>query len=53
MGLNYLDSVKKQFEYYKVLGEKTFSQLNEEDFFHNTILKAIPLPLSSITCGAI
>ena len=30
---NYLNSVKKQFEYYKVLGEKTFDQLNEEEFF--------------------
>ncbi len=23
---NYLESVKKQFEYYKLLGEKTFAQ---------------------------
>lgn len=30
---NYLNSVKKQFEYYKVLGEKTFDQLNENDLF--------------------
>ncbi len=30
---NYLDSVRKQFEYYKVLGEKTFAQLKEEDLF--------------------
>lgn len=30
---NYLNSVKKQFEYYKTLGEKVFEQLNEEDFF--------------------
>jgi hypothetical protein len=30
---NYLDSVKKQFEYYKTLGDKTFSQINDEDLF--------------------
>lgn len=27
----YLDSAIKQFEYYKILGEKTFDQLNEEE----------------------
>lgn len=27
----YLSSVKKQFEYYKSVGEKTFAQLNEEE----------------------
>ena len=32
MKLDYLDSVKKQFEYYKSVGEKTFQQLDEEDF---------------------
>lgn len=26
----YLDSAKKQFEYYKLLGEKTFEQLTDE-----------------------
>ena len=30
---DYLNSVKIQFEYYKVLGEKVFDQLGEEDFF--------------------
>ena len=30
---NYLHSTKKQFEYYKLLGEKTFNQLKEEDLF--------------------
>jgi uncharacterized damage-inducible protein DinB len=30
---NYLDSVKKQFEYYKLLGEKTFDQVSEESLF--------------------
>ena len=30
---NFLTSSRKQFEYYKMLGERTFAQLNEEDFF--------------------
>ncbi len=30
---DYIDSVKKQFEYYKMLGEKTFAQLDDEDLF--------------------
>ena len=30
---NYLESVKKQFEYYKILGEKTFEQIPEEKLF--------------------
>ncbi|MFM2224705.1 MAG: hypothetical protein RJA07_907 [Bacteroidota bacterium] len=30
---NYLESVKKQFEYYKMLGDKTFSQLSDEQLF--------------------
>lgn len=29
----YLNSVKKQFEYYKSVGEKTFDQLDDKDFF--------------------
>ncbi|GGF04177.1 Protein of unknown function [Chishuiella changwenlii] len=33
MNLGYLESVIKQFEYYKLLGEKTFSQLDDEDLF--------------------
>ncbi|RYY88329.1 MAG: DUF1572 domain-containing protein [Chitinophagaceae bacterium] len=28
---NFLESTIKQFEYYKLLGEKTFAQLNDED----------------------
>lgn len=32
--LQYLTSVKKEFEYYKLLGEKTFSQLNDENLFN-------------------
>jgi hypothetical protein len=30
---NYLDSALKQFEYYKMLGDKTFAQLTDEQLF--------------------
>ena len=30
---NYLESIKKQFAYYKLLGEKTFSQLDDDALF--------------------
>lgn len=30
---DYLDSVKKQFEYYKMLGDKTFLQLDDSNLF--------------------
>lgn len=30
---DYLESVKKQFEYYKMLGDKTFIQLKDEQLF--------------------
>jgi len=30
---DYLESVKKQFAYYKLLGEKTFAQLSDEQLF--------------------
>ncbi|SKC09601.1 Protein of unknown function [Soonwooa buanensis] len=33
MESNYLDSVKKQFEYYKSLGDKTFEQLPDDALF--------------------
>ncbi len=33
MEIEYLNSIKKQFEYYKTLGEKTLNQLNDNDFF--------------------
>ncbi len=33
MNNGYLESVIKQFEYYKMLGEKTFSQLTDEHLF--------------------
>lgn len=37
MIIEFLNSSRKQFEYYKSLGDKTFDQLEEEDFFwqHN------------------
>ena len=35
MATNYLESVKKQFEYYKLLGEKTFARLSDEQLFWN------------------
>lgn len=33
MNSDYLESVKKQFDYYKMLGEKTFDQLTDEQLF--------------------
>lgn len=33
MAADYLDSVKKQFAYYKLLGDKTFGQLSDEQLF--------------------
>lgn len=33
MNNNYLESVKKQFEQYKMLGEKTFAQLPDDKLF--------------------
>jgi hypothetical protein len=33
MNTGYLESVKKQFGYYKMLGEKTFAQLTDEQLF--------------------
>lgn len=33
MNSDYLESVKKQFEYYKMLGDKTISQLPDEKLF--------------------
>ncbi|MBA3680477.1 MAG: DUF1572 family protein [Bacteroidetes bacterium] len=31
---DFLETAKKQFDYYKLLGEKTFDQLNEEQLFY-------------------
>jgi hypothetical protein len=33
MNREYIDSVRKQFEYYKMLGEKTIVQLSDEQLF--------------------
>lgn len=33
MELDYIQNTIKQFEYYKSVGERTFDQLDEEDFF--------------------
>lgn len=33
MRVNYLESIQKQFQYYKSLGDKTFEQLQEKDLF--------------------
>ncbi|HAD98235.1 MAG TPA: hypothetical protein DCG19_12570, partial [Cryomorphaceae bacterium] len=33
MTSEYLHSVRKQFDYYRLLGEKTIDQLNEDDLF--------------------
>lgn len=33
LAANYLESAKKQFEYYKTLGDRTFQQLDEADLF--------------------
>ncbi len=33
MQTNYLESIQKQFLYYKQLGDRTFDQLSEEDIF--------------------
>jgi hypothetical protein len=33
METSYLNSVIRQFEYYKSLGEKTFAQISDENFF--------------------
>lgn len=33
MKANYLQSIRNQFEYYKLLGERTFAQLSEKDLF--------------------
>ncbi|MEM6966926.1 MAG: DUF1572 family protein [Bacteroidota bacterium] len=33
MSNNFLTAARKQFEYYKMLGDRTFQQISEEDFF--------------------
>ena len=34
MNNDFLETAKKQFDYYKLLGEKTFDQLSEEQLFY-------------------
>lgn len=34
---DYLTSTRKQFEYYKLLGDKTMNQLTEADLFHEVV----------------
>ena len=45
MEANYLESVRKQFEYYKLLGEKTFAQLDDAQLFwqYNTESNSIAI----------
>jgi len=45
METNYLNSAIRQFEYYKSLGEKTFAQISDEDFFwqHNENSNSVAL----------
>lgn len=33
MNINYLESITKQFEYYKMLGDKTFTQIPDDKLF--------------------
>ena len=48
---NYLDSVRKQFEYYKLLGERTFGQLSEEELLwqYNEESNSIAIIVNHIT----
>ena len=51
MDTNYLESCIKQFEYYKMLGDKTFEQLTEEQLFWQTTKKATVLHYSKAFVG--
>lgn len=48
----YLNSVRKQFEYYKSVGEKTFEQLDEKDLFwqYNETSNSIAIIVNHL-CG--
>ena len=50
---NYLSSVQKQFEYYKVLGEKTFVQLTDEELFwqYNEESNSIAIMVNHLWCN--
>ena len=45
MNDNYIESTRKQFEYYKMLGEKTFAQISDESLFwqHNSDSNSIAI----------
>ncbi|MFT4665178.1 MAG: hypothetical protein ACI8YQ_001704 [Polaribacter sp.] len=51
MESNYLESVKKQFDYYKMLGDKTFAQLTEEELLwqYNAESNSIAVIVNHIT----
>lgn len=50
MALSDLQNIKKQFEYYKSLGEKTFAQVSEEDLFfaHNEHSNSIAVTVNHL-----
>ncbi len=50
MPLSDLQGIKKQFEYYKSLGEKTFAQISEEDLFfaHNEASNSIAVTVNHL-----
>ncbi|GGG50495.1 hypothetical protein GCM10011414_20160 [Croceivirga lutea] len=51
MTIEFLDSARKQFEYYKSLGDKTFDQLDEADFFwqYNAESNSIAILVNHLT----
>ncbi|RYF13460.1 MAG: DUF1572 domain-containing protein [Flavobacteriales bacterium] len=48
---NYLESAKKQFQYYKMIGDKTFSQIKEEALFwqYNSDSNSIAMIVSHLS----
>lgn len=51
MQANYLQSIRKQFEYYKLLGERTFAQLTEQELLwkYNTESNSIAIIVNHLT----
>ena len=51
MMTNYLNSIHKQFEYYKLLGERTLSQLDEKDLFwqYNEVSNSIAILMNHLS----
>ncbi|MEM7186363.1 MAG: DUF1572 family protein [Bacteroidota bacterium] len=51
MEQNYLESVRKQFEYYKLLGERTFDQLEDAQLFwqHNEQSNSIDIIVNHLS----